>query len=215
MRKSLLIAMLPVLLGTGMVGGTFLLSNTNAQQTSKQQSSDPMVANPVHGQAQRTYYSVPLSPAQKWEYKTIRRSTDGNITDAEMNALGDQGWELASTNAVNGSSQMMFIFKRLKQVSMTNYQTYDYLPLSRTYYDQGEKSHDRKPSTAPEYRAYHLERVKAADIAEVLKSTFSLKNVVTDSRTNSLHVQCEPKMMKDVEQLIKKLDVTKTENDSK
>lgn len=210
MRKSLLTAMLPVLLGTGMVGGTFLLTTTNAQQA----KNDPVGGDDRYAQAQRTYYSVPLNPAQKWEYKTIRRSAESNITDAELNTLGEQGWELTGTNVVNGSNQMMFIFKRPRQVSVTNYpamntQVYD--PLT---YNKGEWISERKVSSVPEYRAFRLQRADAGKTAETLKSTFSLKNVVVDTNTNSLHVQSDPRTMKDIEQLVKKLDTAKAANDS-
>jgi len=232
MRKSLLIAMLPVLLGTGMVGGTFLLTNTNAQQFPGQQKNDPVGGDARYQQQERTYYSVPLQPAQKWEYKTLRRSAEVNITDAEMNSLGEQGWELAGTNVVNSSNQVLFVFKRPKQASVakdpaSNNQAYgmtfgeqasaEWLREKKpaTAFDQGDSTKEKKRSAAPEYRSFHLQRANAAEVAEVVKSTFSLNNVVTDARTNSLHLQSDPKMLKEIEMLIKKLDPAMASSDPK
>lgn len=222
MRKSLLIAMLPVLLGTGMVGGTFLLTTTNAQQA----KNDPVGGDDRYAQAQRTYYSVPLNPAQKWEYKTIRRSAESNITDAEMNTLGEQGWELTGTNVVNSSNQVAYVFKRPKPVSVTSYPVQNSQTYGVTYADQTGWLKENKPASSPgsgqgewarvkpsanatEYRAFPLQRANAVEVAEVLKQSFSLKNIVLDTKTNSLHVQCEPKMMKEIELIIQKLDGAK------
>ncbi|HQR07720.1 MAG TPA: sigma-70 family RNA polymerase sigma factor [Gemmatales bacterium] len=231
MRKSLLIAMLPVLLGTGMVGGTFLLPSSNAQQAQAQPKNDPAAEYPAYGQSQGMYYSVPLNPAQKWEYKTIRRSAEVNITDAEMNTLGDQGWELSGVNTGNSANQVVYIFKRPKLASATKYtastdqgyratftegasreKKFSASPGSDQeglYTEKKEWYTEKKPSAAAEYRAFHLQRANAGDLAEVLNSTFSLKNVITDSSTNSLHIQCETKMMKEIERFIQKLDGTK------
>ncbi len=194
MRKSLLIALLPVFLCSGIAGGTFLLSSTSAQ--SPPQVDPAKSDNKYTPQYDRESFSVPLHPAQKWEYKTIRR-TAGKDNDAEMNTLGEQGWELAGTNVVNDSNQITFIFKRPKQTAEVKY-----LPL----YDRPGKSADNANPFKAEYVVYPLQRASADDVAKVLKSVYSTANVVCDHRTNSVHVQCEPKLVDDIKKMIQKLD---------
>ena len=105
MRKSLMLALLPVFLCSGMLGGTFLLTTTNAQTSGKEKNGSEKRSDLSDDAQPQTRYSVSLFPSQKWEYKTILRTVNGTYNDAEMNVLGDEGWELSGSNVVNGSSQ--------------------------------------------------------------------------------------------------------------
>jgi hypothetical protein len=52
---------------------------------------------------------VPVEP--RWEYKEVVREVEsGLLSEAELNALGAEGWELAS--AVPADAQVHFYFKR-------------------------------------------------------------------------------------------------------
>jgi hypothetical protein len=53
---------------------------------------------------------VPVEP--RWEYKEVIRhvATDGLLTEDELNALGDQHWELAGI--VREDDRAHFYFKR-------------------------------------------------------------------------------------------------------
>ena len=65
---------------------------------------------------------APTNPKiQKWEYAHYRPGAqDENVpwekVEAKLNEMGDQGWELISVNAHNGSwvSSAYYIFKRAK-----------------------------------------------------------------------------------------------------
>jgi len=216
MRKSLLIALLPVFLCSGMIGGTFLLSSTSAQHPQQQRSDDLRSTNSTDSRT-REPYSVPLHSGQKWEYKTIRRAVDGNNTDAEMNSLGEQGWELSGTNVINGSSQVMLIFKRPKQATVTNMTDKD---VQKPGYFVGNlvgntqaTFTDRAVSGNTEYRQFHLQRSSASDVADVLKKTFAQSTIVCDARTNSLHVQSDPKVLAEIKQVIQKLEGSEAGSD--
>jgi hypothetical protein len=52
--------------------------------------------------------STPEVRMQKWEYKM----TEGWLTSDQLDALGNQGWELVSTAVGVGNSNMAFYFKR-------------------------------------------------------------------------------------------------------
>ena len=69
-------------------------------------SAEPTVAPPM----------VYVSEKTAWEYKQIARSLarDELPDEAELNALGADGWELAGILA--DSSSAHFYFKRLKSV---------------------------------------------------------------------------------------------------
>lgn len=202
MRKSLLIAFLPVFLCSGIVGGTFLLSSTSAQSSPQ---VDPANSdNKYTPQYNRERYSVPLHTGQKWEYKTIRCNVVKE-NDAELNTLGEQGWELAGTGVVNESIQMM-IFKRPKQTAEAKY-----LPL----HDRIGKSADNTNSFKAEYTIYPLQRVSADVVAKVLKIVYSTARVECDHRTNSVLVQCEPKVVDEIKKMIQKLDGTEGTDEPK
>ncbi len=47
-----------------------------------------------------------------WKYKQLVKDADTQPTEAELNELGEQGWELVSV-AMNGGSSYMY-FKRLE-----------------------------------------------------------------------------------------------------
>jgi len=213
MRKSLLIALLPVFLCSGIAGGTFLLSSTSAQSP---QVDPPKSDNKYTYQYDRNSYnySVPLHPAQKWEYKTIRR-TAGKDNDAEMNALGEQGWELAGTNVVNDSNQIAFIFKRPKQIAEAKYPVTSDLRFGVQLDERPSKTTNNANPFKAEYAVYPLQRASADDVAKVLKSVYSTANVVCDHRTNSVHVQCEPKVVDEIKKMIQKLDGTESKDEPK
>ena len=219
MRKSLLIALLPVFLCSGMIGGTFLLTTTNAHNPQEGPRKDDLRSNNSYDTRTRERYSVPIQAWQKWEYKTIHRSVNGN-TDAEMNALGDQGWELSGTNVVNGSNQVMLIFKRPKQTTVTNINNNNKETIHSDFVVGNlvgiadATFTDKTVSGNTEYRQFHLQRSNASDVADVLKKTFGLSTIVCDARTNSLHVQCDPKALADIKQLIQKREGTESASDS-
>jgi hypothetical protein len=55
----------------------------------------------------------PMQPAPQWEYTMIAASSDEEFI-AYANRLGDQGWELVSVKAPEGSALVGF-FKRIKR----------------------------------------------------------------------------------------------------
>ncbi len=62
---------------------------------------------------------VPAKSAPKWEYKTVKLSFTASpeYMDKSFNELGDQGWELVTSNAVTFASggQTNYVFKRPKR----------------------------------------------------------------------------------------------------
>ena len=58
----------------------------------------------------------PVVPVVRWEYKTT--SDNNSIDIAAMNRLGDEGWELVSSETwrvSNQFSQIRHVFKRVRQ----------------------------------------------------------------------------------------------------
>jgi hypothetical protein len=57
--------------------------------------------------------------APKWEYKSVRLSftVSTEYMDKTFNELGEQGWELATSNSVTFASggQTNYVFKRVKR----------------------------------------------------------------------------------------------------
>jgi hypothetical protein len=49
---------------------------------------------------------------QQWEYKVVGRAADQPLTEAELNALGKDGWELAGI--VSQPESVQFYLKRLR-----------------------------------------------------------------------------------------------------
>ena len=52
---------------------------------------------------------------QKWEYKLV----DGWLTQDQLQALGDEGWDLITTIVGMSNRNVAFIFKRHKQIENT------------------------------------------------------------------------------------------------
>lgn len=217
MRKFLLIAILPMFLCSGFLGGRFLLSSSNAQQPPAYKGEYP-ASGVYEAPTARYTSSVPLNPAQKWEYKTIRRQEGQNI-DAEMNALGEQGWELCSSNAA-GSNQVMLIFKRQKQTTANKYsEKVDRLlstqpDLKEKVIESYKEKLGDKVADAPQYRLFRLQRTSAMEVAEIVKKINPTATVVSDTATNSLHVQAEAKQIADIAKVIQKLDGSETTTDA-
>ena len=55
---------------------------------------------------------VPVTP--RWEYREIARDMDALPTESELNALGDEGWELAGVTPAAG--RVHYYFKRERPV---------------------------------------------------------------------------------------------------
>lgn len=54
---------------------------------------------------------------KKWEYKTVNTWPERNLADSELNAFGDEGWELISigrSNYTYSGSSYEYYFKREK-----------------------------------------------------------------------------------------------------
>ena len=64
---------------------------------------------PVYPTTPIIYVSEPT----RWEYKQVARELDGEglLDEAELNRLGDEGWELAA--ALTSGNQAHYIFKRV------------------------------------------------------------------------------------------------------
>lgn len=62
---------------------------------------------------------APAKAAPKWEYKTVKLSFTASpeYMDKSFNELGEQGWELVTSNAVTFASgvQTNYVFKRPKR----------------------------------------------------------------------------------------------------
>jgi hypothetical protein len=66
---------------------------------------------PHHPPADSSRLEPPLVPiAPRWEYREIVRESPDLLSEAELNALGDAGWELAGVAPAGG--RIHFYFKR-------------------------------------------------------------------------------------------------------
>lgn len=60
---------------------------------------------------------MPGPDVRRWEYRTLRPARDESRKEAEdpqdaLNALGDDGWELAGTVDYTGGGTKYLVFKR-------------------------------------------------------------------------------------------------------
>jgi hypothetical protein len=71
-----------------------------------------------HPQPEQPRQSEPRSPMvyvyerQTWEYKTIAKPHDAQLSEEELDALGSKGWELAGIAPAAGT--VIFYFKRVR-----------------------------------------------------------------------------------------------------
>ncbi len=71
-----------------------------------------------------------------------------------------------------------------------------------------------KVADAPQYRLFRLQRTNAAEVAEIVKKINPTATVVSDSATNSLHVQADGKQIAEIAKVIQKLDGSETTSDA-
>ena len=73
----------------------------------------PPAKEPAEPVAPQPRIYLPLQ--QRWQYKIMTFSTSeaADLTEADLNELGDDGWELASVLPTSGS--VRFYFKRLER----------------------------------------------------------------------------------------------------
>jgi RNA polymerase sigma factor (sigma-70 family) len=202
MRKSVIVLLMAVSIGSGVTFGTFFLGSTDAQESpDKQATSSLAIARlpPQDPNVSFTSARTVSSPLQKWEYKTIRRS---NVpADPEFNGLGEDGWELCATSVNPVSNQLVFVFKRPKSSVALTY--------SENKFGRTETTSADSSAGAREYHVFRLEHAKAEEAVEILRKIFNLGTIASDPRTNTLHVQCPKEILADVEKLLKTLEDAK------
>lgn len=195
MRKTITLAMLALFVGSGIPLGTKLLSSSEAQEPPPPFKQTQDTKRVVQGQP----FSVNLHSGSVWEYKSIRRTME-TYNDTELNALGEQGWELSSTATVEGYKEIVMIFKRCKQTVVKG------VPLDPPVTDWINKT--QSDDNKLQYAGYTLQLAGAAVVAENLKKMFGAAQIVYDPRTNSVHVQADAKLMVKIKAAITQMDGT-------
>jgi hypothetical protein len=70
---------------------------------------------PGHREAYSPRLEPPLVPVDpRWEYRELVREAPGLLSEAELNALGAEGWEL--TGVAPAGPSVHFYFKRERHV---------------------------------------------------------------------------------------------------
>lgn len=227
MRKYLLMGLLSLFLCSGVTVGTFLLNTTDAQESRTNTHNEAR-----EKQDRRAVQGYPLAataiPATKWEYKTLRLNDTKN-NDGELNAMGEQGWELCSVQSAMSANSTLasYTFKRPKQTTFAGYPlkgqeastntALGFLQAQRAYQKEvtgmpligtEPAPKQNKESSSSDYHVYRLKKADATKVAEVLRSAYHTVQVVSDPQTNSIHVQGGD--AKSWSEIIKKLD----DNDS-